>query len=962
MKLWIDGQALQSPSRYRGIGRYVIELLRAISQADDAPDMHISFNLAMENTVDAARFMVREFIPQENIHTWHSIPDRGAAVDGYSDQRRFSEALLAYHVAALGTDVALSPSPFEGGNNQCVPLLDKHGQDIRIAGIFFDAIPLRFPEVYLAAEGTFDYFVRHLHAHQNFDVVLSISDFSDKEIRDLVNVKGSHAIYAGLSSNFLQTMKAIEEGKGHDQNISTTQYGQYVLYVGGLDWRKNVELIFKAFPLLPERHDHINFVIAGQHQPNELQRFEQLWDDNGLSMDRLHMPGQVTDEELITLYTNALCLVQPSLLEGFGLTVLEAAACDTPVVVSDAGSLPEVVGTRDGLFDPRDKQALTDRLIEVFDKPELTRTLVNRAKERIKTYTWRNSATLTLEAIAGIIAPERAQPATDPKQVLQGIYKTTEIDFDVATAAAAFATPKARKVTEFLWDVSATAQVFSGFDTGIQRVVRRVAGHVNDLDGHALFAAMEPAAYIDVDLKNGKFQTQPQTTLQVDQHHTVVILDSSWDLSHVHAKQLKRARLLGGRVYSVLYDLVPIRVPGMCLTGLPTVFSAWIEMLASHADGIICISRAIAEELILLLKGIDFNREIEIHYWHLGNDFVTKTYRPEEKKNDSADRPIQFLMVGTIEPRKGYAIALDAFEKEREQGLNAELTIVGRKGWSSMDVTRRLEMKRRLNSGITWLDNASDEELAAAYNKADAIICASHAEGFGLPIVEAAHAGIPVIASDIPVFREVGEMASTTYFTPGDANDLGRALREFKGHGTSTQPLNNSLSWDESAAWLVDIVQGQRKPFAVHSPSHVDFDRSYSRHALRTDRDIDIKADEFTLEVIGTPALSDSGAHIAYIRLLKTSPGIWTSLGPDGSHHGGIAIGARYEQNGVMIEQPDSSRAMIPYAVVPDLEYIFALPLNSELWRNGKRFHIELLIEGVRWIGHPTIISRYRDH
>jgi glycosyltransferase involved in cell wall biosynthesis len=954
MKLWVDGQALQSPSRFRGIGRYVIELLRAISCRPDAPDMHISFNLAMSESLDQARDRVLDFIPRENIHTWHSISLNGEAVDGYLDKHRLSEAVLAYHVARIAPDVALSASPLEGGNDRCVPLLSKHGQDIRTAGIFYDAIPLRFPDIYLGDGPPLDYFMRRIEAYREFDAILSISDFSHAEIKSMMGVNTSVPIYAGLSQGFVTSIEALKNTVESSVNPEIALLDPYVLYVGGLDWRKNVERVFEAFPKLPSRHENVNFVIAGQYQPPELERFQKLWKSEGLLLDRLHMLGQVTDEQLIRLYRNAKCLVQPSLLEGFGLTVLEAAACNTPVIVSNAGSLPEVVGTRDGLFDPRDAEALADRLIKVLEDPKVARKLVDRARARIPTYTWENSARLTMDRLKMI-----AQPPSGGKESARKALKTAfsgiDVDAKTAAGAAAFAEPHQPQPSRTLWDVSATSQAFAGFDTGIQRVVRNVAHRVAHRDGHDLFAALEPDAYMYVGSQDGAFRSRQTNTMQVGTDDTVVILDSSWDLSHVHEEQLRRAHLLGGKIYAVLYDLVPIRVPGMCLTGLPPVFSEWLEMLARYADGIICISRSVAEELAIFLDGIEFNRTIELHYWHLGADFSPSPPMRDPAETDSMK---QFLMVGTIEPRKGHAIALEALEIARAKGLDAHLTVVGRKGWNSHHVARRLELKSRINEGVTWLNNASDTELAEAYSRADVIICASHAEGFGLPIVEAARVGIPVIASDIPVFKEVGEMATVTFFRSGDPDDLADAMIAFDRKEVSPVPARAGVGWDESADWLADIVAGNREPFAVHHASKTDYDKSLSRHDLRMDAAMKVSGDDFEMALIGVPAPSDEGVHNAYVSLRKLSPGYWTSLGPTGEILGGIALGARYISDDGLAEMPNTVRTTIPYAIVPGLDYIFAVALNSHLWNKDHTFRIQLVQDGRRWFEGGISISR----
>src|SRR4051812_40551332 len=106
MKLWIDGHPLQTASRQRGIGRYVRELIRAISAGGFGLDIAISFNAAMPDEAIAARADVQQWIHPKNIHVWQGIAEGGEADIGYSERRRLSEIALSHHVNCLNPDIA----------------------------------------------------------------------------------------------------------------------------------------------------------------------------------------------------------------------------------------------------------------------------------------------------------------------------------------------------------------------------------------------------------------------------------------------------------------------------------------------------------------------------------------------------------------------------------------------------------------------------------------------------------------------------------------------------------------------------------------------------------------------------------------------------------------------------------------------------------------------------------------
>src|SRR5262249_31892651 len=130
----------------------------------------------------------------------------------------------------------------------------------------------------------------------------------------------------------------------------------YVLYVGGINARKNIGRLFTAYAQLLERHPDVALVVCGkrQWQTDEIDAtFRQL----NLT-DYVHFTGYVDDADLPALYSAAELFVFPSLYEGFGLPPLEAMACGTPVVTSNVSSLPEVVGDAALIVDPYDVEGL----------------------------------------------------------------------------------------------------------------------------------------------------------------------------------------------------------------------------------------------------------------------------------------------------------------------------------------------------------------------------------------------------------------------------------------------------------------------------------------------------------------------------------------------------------------------------------------------------------------------------
>ncbi|MDQ2805065.1 MAG: glycosyltransferase, partial [Pseudomonadota bacterium] len=279
-------------------------------------------------------------------------------------------------------------------------------------------------------------------------------------------------------------------------------------------------------------------------------------------------------------------------------------------------------------------------------------------------------------------------------------------------------------------------------------------------------------------------------------------------------------RLRGVRIFFVVYDLLPVRRPGMFPDGISGMFQVWLETIVAVADGLLCISRAVADDLYNWLDEQRPGRlaPLDIGFFHQGAD--SEHSRPTGRvPADASDvlramteRP-SFLMVGTIEPRKGHQEALRAVEGLWAEGIDVNLVIVGKQGWMVDEFIGSLEAHSERARRLFWVPAASDEMLDHAYQRAAALLAASVGEGFGLPLIEAARHKLPIIARDIPAFREVAGRHAT-YFGSHPEGDLGATLRtwlEQREHGrTALSDQLPWLTWHESAQQLLrNIVDRQ---------------------------------------------------------------------------------------------------------------------------------------------------------
>jgi glycosyltransferase involved in cell wall biosynthesis len=276
----------------------------------------------------------------------------------------------------------------------------------------------------------------------------------------------------------------------------------------------------------------------------------------------------------------------------------------------------------------------------------------------------------------------------------------------------------------------------------------------------------------------------------------------------------------GVALYFLVYDLLPINQPEMFLAGARHIYNTWLDAASRAADGLVCISRAVADDVLAWQEHtqVPHAATLNVGYFHLGRDLPLAAADGALSDDEQAvlaqlaQRPA-LLMVGTLEPRKMHAQALEAFELLWQRGSDASLVIVGKAGWMQNQLEQRLRSHAEYGRRLFWLEGASDQALQQFYQRSAALLAASAGEGFGLPLVEAAAYGLPVIARDLPVFREVGG-EHAYYFDGGNALRMAAAIEHWLTlHAAGSAPSSRAmptLTWQQSTAQLLDVILHQR--------------------------------------------------------------------------------------------------------------------------------------------------------
>jgi len=179
--------------------------------------------------------------------------------------------------------------------------------------------------------------------------------------------------------------------------------GRYLIYVGGLAPHKNLSGLLRGFSLVLETGEYsdIFLILVGDPKGDGFHtnhsELENIVRANPRLRRRVYFTGFVPDEQLSALYSDGLAAVLPSFCEGFGLPAIEAMACGTPVLASNTGALPEVIGDAGLYFDPHDPEQIAATIRRVVDNPETLELLRQRALLRAQQFTWEKSAQATLQ-------------------------------------------------------------------------------------------------------------------------------------------------------------------------------------------------------------------------------------------------------------------------------------------------------------------------------------------------------------------------------------------------------------------------------------------------------------------------------------------------------------------------------------------------------------------------------------
>jgi len=372
--VWLDARGTQSVGHAeRGIARYVLEHTEAL--LDLAP----------------------ELIGWIGLNPDLPIPEAGGAFE--------RSGKLAWQDASTAPTEGTPPlyhvmSPFEA-ELELDDIWPRWSRSTRLVVTLYDLIPLIMREEYSADWGYWaTAWIARLGLMRAAHQVLTISEHTAEDAIEHLRLPENRVtvIGSGVSDRLSSLVSSREEATALIRTELPNVRPGFLLYVGGLDYRKNLDGALRGYAELPQAmRDRHQFVIVCKlpyHRRVSLRTFAL---DLGIEPRNLLLTGFVPDRTLAALYRECELFVFPSLYEGAGLPILEAMTCGAPVAASRASAMPEFLGDPAATFDPADPVDIARCIREVLASPAMLEALRESSRRQARVHTWRRVAERTVD-------------------------------------------------------------------------------------------------------------------------------------------------------------------------------------------------------------------------------------------------------------------------------------------------------------------------------------------------------------------------------------------------------------------------------------------------------------------------------------------------------------------------------------------------------------------------------------
>lgn len=843
-KIVIDIQGFQSESKYRGIGRYSLGFTKSIIKSANSNEVILLANGLLIDDLDQLYKEFEAILPRKNIRIF-DVPGPVRKSNLLNeDLGKVAELIREEFIKRLNPDVVHITSLFEGYIDDAITSIGLLNYSIPVTTTVYDLIPLVNEEIYLEKNPIYrKFYLNKIKFLQKSQACFAISESTMNEVSNNINIDERRIINIGTGIDVISNQIDLAEAKIYLKNKHEINK-DFILYTGGSDDRKNLKNLIKAFALIEsELRDKYLLVIVGKMLSSDVDELFSLAEILNIKKENLLSLGYVSDRTLNYLYSTCYLYVMPSWHEGFGLPILEAMLHGAPVICSNTSSMREVHGLGDALFNPFDPSSIATKIKLALTNNKFREILINHASTRVEKFSWNSVAEKAWDSWDNIYEYENKKKShyINGNYFLDSVKKlTTRMNSSKLQNLSCSISQNLGRVDErqLFLDISELSQ--RDGRTGVQRVVR---GYLKSLlenppkgfKVHPVYATIS-GGYKYANEFTSRFLGLSPVGRDADSP----ILWQRGDIflgldlqHHVQLSNFNFYKLLmeeGVIVKFIIYDLLPIQLEGYFSYQNHKKIHEDLMRLIAKTNGAICISRATKEAYNnwLINNKIETKKDFQLSYVHIGGDLKGSVPSSGMMKNSKEilskiKSKKSFLVVSTIEPRKGHRQILEAFEILWEENFDANLIFVGVKGWGSDSLINQILGHKYFGERLIWLDGISDEYLEKVYETSHCLIIASLNEGFGLPIIESAKYELPIIARDIPVFREIA--GSNAHYFEGTAPlSLSISINKWvQLEQNSKNPRSNQIkfkTWEESTEAL------KAEMFVNYKPKQIFLDIS----------------------------------------------------------------------------------------------------------------------------------------
>jgi ADP-heptose:LPS heptosyltransferase/glycosyltransferase involved in cell wall biosynthesis len=425
MHLVIDMQGIQTRCRDRWVGCIAMSFVKAMVRQRGESRVTLALNGLFAETIG---LIIEEFeglLPAQDIRVWQAVGPTKEIDRNNQLRREVSERLREAYLESLQPDLILIVGPFEGYSDDAVVSIGTLGGTIPVVALVQEVHSLTILERRVNAEtDQRDWYLSKLESLKRAGRLLTTSEF----------VRGEAARHWHIDARKIDVISPACEPSFHE--LALTAQGRdeireragiqkpFVMYVGDAGASKNLARLVESFARLPRSvTERFLLALVGDIGSQQMEGLKRVAVAAGLQSDELRFTGLVVGDRLVELYNSCALVVCPSLLEENAQSVLEAMSCGAPVIASDAGCLPEIIGLDDALFDPESCDDMGAKMLRALTDESYRSRLLAHARRRSSELSWDNSAIKAWSALRasggsalGAVSPQLSVDVT-------GIFK-----------------------------------------------------------------------------------------------------------------------------------------------------------------------------------------------------------------------------------------------------------------------------------------------------------------------------------------------------------------------------------------------------------------------------------------------------------------------------------------------------------------------------------------------------------